>query len=682
MPAIPKHDGGEGTMNRAAGEATSNIGSNSRDGDSVLPTDVCESSQLGMLPKECLSTADPDRPLRHVDGHGRESLFSLRPLAYSVGQILLVELLERFSFYGIFYTQTLFLTGSYSRPGSEEWDPGFTSVEASTMVSVSTAVAYTTPFLGAYLADSVFGDYRSILIGIVVFYLPGVALITATTIPYLLGDEFHTGWLIVGLTVLWPLGTGMIKSVVNVFGARQHHPILQSALVERYYVSFYVAINTGALAGITAVPILAQHNVTTAYLVPACALVLGLAVFAWGTPRYVISSPVTSVHRKKSSASTDISLLSIFRISLLIVPFAIAYSQMPTTFIIQGSVMGRTWGVIDAATMNAADAASVLVFGHLVGHKLYPALAKRGWKIPTSYKFAIGSALAFLAVAWAMVVESLIRSAYRQRGEPISVVWQAPSYILIGAGEIFAVSTAYEAAFTASPPASKALASAINIFCIGGLPNLVCIFLYRACRNWFVSDRSGTANLTQLRDYTAAHVSYYFGVLLVILAVGILVNAHPRVRAFVESVEERALEVTKTPLLATPRQRRLGADEESPLLGALKRQDPQFGQHPTLNRMGSMRAGPTAASATSPTSRTSRGIKYKYIPRLYGTTNTSNQRATTTTPPRQVLMSPDGRPIRALDMMRQPATTPTTTELVADSFTKGRGQHLSKHESS
>jgi proton-dependent oligopeptide transporter, POT family len=659
------------------------MSNNNRD-DTALPSDVCEASQLGLLPKECLSVNDPDRPLRHVDGHdGHESLFSLRPMTYSVGRILLVELLERFSFYGIFYTQTLFLTGSYSRP-SEAWDPGFTSVEASTLVSVSTAVAYTTPFLGAYLADSVLGDYRSILIGILAFYLPGVALITATTIPHLWGDEFHTAWLVVGLTVLWPLGTGMIKSVVNVFGARQHHPILQSALVERYYVSFYVAINTGALAGISAIPILAQRNVTIAYLVPVGALVLGVFIFASGTPRYVISKPATSVQRNKSSASTDTSLLSIFRISLLIVPFAIAYSQMPTTFIIQGSVMGRTWGVIDAATMNAADAASVLVFGHLVGHKLYPALAKRGWKIPTSHKFAIGSALAFLAVAWAMVVESLIRSAYRERGEQISVVWQAPSYILIGAGEIFAISTAYEAAFTVAPPARKALASAINIFCIGGLPNVVCIFLYRACRNWFVSARSGTANLTHLRDYTAAHVSYYFAVLLVILAAGILVNLHPRVRSFVEAVEERALEMTKTPVV----RRRLGADEESPLLGALKRQDPQFGQHPVLNRMGSMRAGPTA-TATSPTSRKSRGIKHKYIPRLYGTTTNSSSSSSTkrstamTTPPRQVLMSPEGRPLRALDLMMRPpaATTPTRTERVADRNANDRGQRLSHHDS-
>jgi proton-dependent oligopeptide transporter, POT family len=110
------------------------------------------------------------------------------------------------------------------------------------------------------------------------------------------------------------------------------------------------------------------------------------------------------------------------------------------------------FGLIDAACMNNADAVAVLFFGYVIGSKLYPALAEQGIRIPTAYKFAVGSLLGALAIAWALLVESLIHSAYHATGEPVSIIWQAPSYILIGAGEILAVSSAYEAVFNASAP--------------------------------------------------------------------------------------------------------------------------------------------------------------------------------------------------------------------------------------
>lgn len=191
--------------------------------DDDLPTNVSEESQLARLPKECLassnienSTGDDarmkrERPLRHVDGSGNEFFYSLKPMQYSVVFILLVELFERFSFYGIYYTQTLFLTGAYNK----DWNAGFASVQASTFVSASTMIAYTTPFVGAYFSDSLFGDYHSLMIGLLFFYIPGVALVVLTTVPNLLGDEFNNTLLTVGFLFLWPLGTGIIKSIVN-----------------------------------------------------------------------------------------------------------------------------------------------------------------------------------------------------------------------------------------------------------------------------------------------------------------------------------------------------------------------------------------------------------------------------------------------------------------------------------
>jgi len=238
-------------------------------------------------------------------------------------------------------------------------------------------------------------------------------------------------------------------------------------------------INVGALIGGVAVPLTAQHDVSKAYFLPVISLTIAIVLFLAGTPRFVRSRP--SFHlsdlfgKKKKKVSPvyainntgdKIPLSTIVRVSLLVVPFNIAYSQMATTFIVQGTVMQKAFGFIDAACMNNADAIAVLVFGSLVGNVFYPWCAHRGIKIPTTYKFALGSLFGAAALMWAMMVEMLIHTTYAATGQKVSIMWQAMSYILIGAGEIFAVSAAYEVAYTVAPPEMKVLASAFNLFCI------------------------------------------------------------------------------------------------------------------------------------------------------------------------------------------------------------------------
>jgi POT family proton-dependent oligopeptide transporter len=178
------------------------------------------------------------------------------------------------------------------------------------------------------------------------------------------------------------------------------------------------------------------------------------------------------------------------------------------------------------------------------------------------------------------------------------------AYVLIGWGEIFAVSAAYEMAFTASPPDKKALASATNIFCVGGLPNLLCILLYHSCSRWFMNDR-GDTNIQHIEDYTTAHVGNYFLVLLSVMLFGVVLNTLPGVRDFVASIEEKAADIVKTPVLRRgPQKKGYSADEESPLLG----------RGPVLLKAGSMRAGPSLSQSSK-----AKKIKYKYIPTLYQT---------------------------------------------------------------
>lgn len=483
-----------------------------------------------------------------------------------------------------------------------------------------------------------------------------------------------------------------------------------------------MCINIGALVGGIVVPIVAQHDVTLAYTYPPAMLGIGVMLFLMGTPRYVRHPPAGDLfssfpwssseggtktkRKKKNGASTkhtastaglsrppesdQTSLMTIFRVSALVVPFNIAYSQMATTFIIQGTVMKKAFGFIDAASMNNADAVAVLVFGHWVGSYMYPALTRRGIKIPTTYKFALGSGLGALAIAWALYVEHLIHSNYRSSKHKVNIMWQSLSYILIGAGEIFAVSAAYEVAFTASPPEKKALASALNLFCVGGIPNVLCIFLYNACRGWFRTEW-GTTSIHALEDYASAQVYKYFLVLFGISVLGIVINLLPSVKNYVAAIEEKAADMVKTPVMKRPtprmRQRQLQSsastesspgitsdddegDEESPLLRAQRHQAYlKYGSGPVLYKSGSMRAGPTLGHKDAdearppaygagnvvdgPTKSTKKTLKKSQVGQLYRSSNRKQRAigggggAMVPSQRPSVVMTPEGKPMKA-----------------------------------
>jgi len=528
------------------------------------------------------------------------------------------------------------------------------SVIASSYVSISTAVAYTTPFLGALLADNFLGEYMTILVGCIACYIPGLLLIALTTIPQFLGREFNRSAINWGLLALWPMGTGMVKACVNVFGAKQFHPILQSSFIESYYVNFYMCINIGALTGGIVVPVVAQWNVTVAYFIPVCVLGIGVACFVAGTGRYVRPRPIHDAgHLARGVASAcgcggggggggggaggtsrakrdrqlviqpsrssgclaegRVGIGTIALLSGLVVPFNVAYAQMATTFIVQGSVM-RNFGIVDAPMMNNADAVSVLAFGYLIGNVLYPELNRRGIKIPTTYKFAIGSGFGAWAVGCAIVTDYRIHRVYRETGEAVTVLWQVFPYLLIGIGEIFAVSAAYELAFTVAPARMKSIASAANLFMVGGLPNVLCILLYNACSSWFLN-ANGEARIHKLRDYASARVVNCFWVVEAISLLGVLINVLPCVTSWVADVERSAAETVRSPM-STPvirknlmmrkrkahrRQHSSGTldDEESPLIKSQRHaQYLKNGDGPSLSKFGSMRAGPSNRKVT------------------------------------------------------------------------------------
>jgi len=96
-----------------------------------------------------------------------------------------------------------------------------TVVQASSFVSAASALTFSSPIIGGLLADSFLGDYWTILLGTILLYIPGLLLIALVAYPGLLGSTYNYDALVAGTLVLWPLGAGALKSIVNVMGAKQ-----------------------------------------------------------------------------------------------------------------------------------------------------------------------------------------------------------------------------------------------------------------------------------------------------------------------------------------------------------------------------------------------------------------------------------------------------------------------------
>ncbi len=196
-----------------------------------------------------------------------------------IGYIIGNEIAERFCYYGvnailaIFMTTQLLNRSGLAAPMSDDEAEGWCHTFA--------AAVYFLPFLGALLADAVWGKYRTILWLSLVYCVGNIVLS---------GDHTRLG-LVVGLFLI-AMGAGGIKPCVSAnvgdqFGASNQH------LLPRIFTWFYFAINIGSFVSTLVTPVLLDppgfSQVTREQLKDPAALVQKLQQGADPLSRYIWS---------------------------------------------------------------------------------------------------------------------------------------------------------------------------------------------------------------------------------------------------------------------------------------------------------------------------------------------------------------------------------------------------------
>ncbi|PJZ69523.1 MFS transporter [Leptospira perolatii] len=141
--------------------------------------------------------------------------------------LFLVEMWERFSYYGMRALLILFLTKSWSLSDSE----------AGRIYGIYTALVYVTPILGGFLADRYLGYKSSIYIGGILIMLGHISLAIERSGIFFLG----LGFLI--------LGNGFFKPCISTVVGKIYELEGKIDLKDAGFTIFYIGINLGAFVG-------------------------------------------------------------------------------------------------------------------------------------------------------------------------------------------------------------------------------------------------------------------------------------------------------------------------------------------------------------------------------------------------------------------------------------------------
>jgi len=201
--------------------------------------------------------------------------------------ILFMELVERMCFYG--------LTGSLKTFLFLHLD--YSNFQANALASTMPALVYMTPLLGGFIADTMWGRYKTIfLFGMV--YLAGAVLMTYSSNP----NNINKPLFMFSLYGLISIGAGGIRPNVVSLGADQFLEGNENHENQKmsYFDYFYWAINIGALIAFGYLAqmatngsgsISADYGFFYSFLICSAALALGLLAFLAMSGRYVLFPP-------------------------------------------------------------------------------------------------------------------------------------------------------------------------------------------------------------------------------------------------------------------------------------------------------------------------------------------------------------------------------------------------------
>ncbi|NWR88088.1 S15A1 protein, partial [Furnarius figulus] len=371
----------------------------------------------------------------------------------SIFFIVINEFCERFSYYGMRAVLTLYFKYFLG------WDDNFSTVIYHTFV----ALCYLTPILGAIIADSWLGKFKTIL-SLSIVYAIGQTVLSVGSISELSDHNqdgspdnisLHIALSMIGL-ILIALGTGGIKPCVSAFGGDQFEDDQEEAR-STFFSLFYLSINAGSLISTLVTPNIraAQCGIHTkqecyplAFGIPAILMAVSLIVFVSGSKMYKKVKPQGNVmlqvckcigfaiknrfrHRSKqfpkrehwldwASEKYDKRLIDqikmVLKVLFLYIPlpmFWALFDQQGSRWTLQATVMNGDFGLqVQPDQMQIVNPILIVIMVPVVDYVVYPLIKKCKINFTPLRKMTVGMFLASMAFVAAALVQVQIDKTY------------------------------------------------------------------------------------------------------------------------------------------------------------------------------------------------------------------------------------------------------------------------------
>lgn len=490
---------------------------------------------------------------------------SLKMKRVPVLMLILIEVFERFAYYGILINFVLFLNKCCG------W-PMFVSVAS---VMSFSCVSWLMCALAGIMADSRFGRYNTIVSGFLVYFIGTVILVV---VAFLMGRfYFRTGeavividqpWMLIILLVsllLVSTGEGAVKANLSTFGGDQlkrDAPCPDSKTLFNWFYWMSNVISLLCLAGVTYLQQMKwRFAFTVGFAIPAFSLTLAFGSFlccqkyftvrrphgtglrnmwlilhqAWSR-RNAVKVEARELFPKSHSASVSFSsdgdwldkalvsyggtfleaevnevrsMHKVLVFSVLLIPYWMIYTQLYSTFILQGLHLKADYGgiIFPAAWPSLFEIVILLILVPIMERGVYPGLAKCGVTVPMLWKVVIGMLLAAGSAVMAGHVEREMTSSFSDAGsvnrttsgETYPVVrdypiwWQIPQYTLMGMSEVFTSIPGLQMVLSMCPSTPQSVTSAVYnlMISIGSLLSLGILALTAYQWGWY--PRAGDA---------------------------------------------------------------------------------------------------------------------------------------------------------------------------------------------
>ncbi|CAJ1087507.1 solute carrier family 15 member 1-like [Xyrichtys novacula] len=333
-----------------------------------------------------------------------------------------------------------------------KWDDDF----ATTIYHTFVALCYLTPILGAIVADSWLGKFKTIVYLSIVYTL-GQAVMAVSAVSEITdtnGDgaadnmTVHIALSMVGL-ILIALGTGGIKPCVAAFGGDQFEDH-QEKQRSTFFSIFYLSINAGSLLSTLITPILRAQKCgkssdscyPLAFGVPAALMLVALVVFIVGSKMYIKVPPQGNImvkvckcigfaiknrYRHRSSRfpkrehwmdwaeeGYDKLLIAqvkmVLKVLFLYIPlpmFWALFDQQGSRWTLQATTMTGDFGLltIQPDQMQTVNPILILLLVPIMDSAIYPLIAKCKLNFTPLKRMTVGMLLAALAFVAAGLVQ-------------------------------------------------------------------------------------------------------------------------------------------------------------------------------------------------------------------------------------------------------------------------------------